>query len=142
MTIEEARKRGVFTTRILLAKAWDVVPELSAKEAELKELFAEEWVEMREPSGAQSVRMQKSGDAFEPKIEIAAECTIGSSFAHDGGGAVTGKEVWELIAGSLTLLRYVLDEWQESIPLVRRNAFLSAKSLSSTSTADASRPGK
>jgi hypothetical protein len=156
MNIEDAKKRGIFTMRIMLGKAWDVLPEtmptaaelekanlvpvLSAKEAELKDLYKDEWIELREPSMAQSTRMQKAGEDIEKKIEIAIECTIGSSFGHEGGGNANAAEVWGLIRESLTLAAYALGEWDRAIPLVRRSNFMSARLPSSSSTAAASQP--
>jgi|GEM_PF-4191852 len=140
MNIEDAKAKGIFRTRIKLREAWETDPEqVDPADEPLKELYKDEWILMREPTQTESMRMDEKD--LKGINEIAPGCVEDSSFKHGNDGTpCSGREVWDLVRSSLTLYRYVTEKWIKSTPLARRSDGESAKSPSSSATADASQP--
>lgn len=137
MTIEEARSKGVFRTVVNLWEAWQTTEQPTDQERDLRDFYGESWVELREPTQAEAVRL---GDPLkDPKAadEVIPGCIVGHNFHHADEREASAREVWDLIRGSATLYSHVVQTWLRSIPLVRRSASGSAGSPPSTSMADA-----
>ncbi|MCK9569947.1 hypothetical protein M0R72_13470 [Candidatus Pacearchaeota archaeon] len=140
MIIEEARAKGIFRTKIMLAKAWESDPDkVDPADGPLIAMYKDEWIIMREPTKAESMRMNDKDPTGVD--DVAQACIEDHTFTHQSSeGKVSSKEVWDLIKTSLTLYRYVVETWVKSTPLVRRSNGESAKLLSSTAGAGASLP--
>lgn len=120
MKLSELKKAGVFSTQIDLADGYR-----EAGLADKAEAFEGLYIEMRELSGDEQIRVRGKDDEETGK-NIAAmfdACICGHNIPSDEEGKpASKKEVAALVRSSGTLFNYVLNKWGAALPLAKASA--------------------
>lgn len=115
MKFKSAQEKGVFKTKIIINDYIDG----------FEQGMEDEFLVLREPNINEAQRLLKSnkdGETDMTEIQsILTGCIVGHSFLDDDNKPVSNKEVGEWLKGSSSLFYFILKEWQEQLPLVRRN---------------------
>jgi hypothetical protein len=135
MYLKEIQAKGIFKKRIELAKAFEQRLEKDEKPdpvmAELEQLYAGEWILMREPRGEEVIGFEAGG---KPKtdpnfVTLFPDCLLDWSAKRDEKEKASREEVMAMLKESSSLWAYVLNEWGTSLPLARRSGRASVSPL-------------
>jgi len=122
MKVNAVKQRGIFRCRIDLAEAFETgTPE--------REEWGDGYVVLREATGSEFQELY-AGDATQNAQKLSAkihEFIVDHNFETDEDKPASAKDVASLINSSSSVLMYVLEKYQKSLPLVRRNARESEK---------------
>ena len=102
MNLSDAKKKFVFTTRI--------------------ELDDNDFIELRElnQSEIKDIGNDDPIQNLEALAKLFPACVVDSSFTRDDGSKATGKEIYEVLKDSGSVMSEILTTWIKSIPFQSR----------------------
>ena len=102
MNLSDAKKKFVFTTRIELDNN-DFIELRELNQSEIKDIGNDDAVQNRESLA-----------------KLFPACVVDSSFTRDDGSKATGKEIYEVLKDSGSVMSEILTTWIKSIPFQSR----------------------
>jgi len=122
--LNDLKTKGVWKIRVDLEDAFP--------EGEQKEAHNGLWVELREPTSAESSAI--SSNEQSKMVKLMFDCIVAHNFEESEGKPAKMTAVKEYIQSSTTLTTHIVIEWANNLPLAKKNGETRETSRSSSST--------
>lgn len=109
MKLSEAKSKGIFRKTIYIGEFFDGVKDKDV------------WIKLREPT-TQEANQLKENASLDEIGKVVQSCIEDHNFEGEEGGKATSQEVYEFIASSSSIFTKVLQDWQDSLPLLKQSA--------------------
>lgn len=123
ITINDLMDKGYFKISISLDGAFNAD---DPSEKEYAEVWAGRFIEVRELNATEAAELNENPKSVMERLE---QFIVGHNFAQDDEGKkkASNEQVAKVIMRSSTVYNHVINEWLQSLPLVKRSAANSAK---------------
>lgn len=113
MKLSEAADKAVFKVKVEIGDKLGMEP-------------GDVWVTLREPTYQELLVIGKGGSdatvAVEATSKMLPDLIVDHNIEAEAGGSATAGEVAEVVRSSARLFSYVMEKWQEALPLAKKSA--------------------